>query len=191
MLTKAEISRMLGVLKAGFPSYKPPQDPGEINVQVEVYFRVLQDLELELLDAAAMHIIGTATWFPSPGQIRQVAVELSTNSYGRLSGVEKWGEIKLLVSKYGADNWTKASAEMDEQTRRAIQAIGWRDYCMSDIDDEQSWRARFVEAYNAIWKRADVASIMLPTVADTAKRIQSATQNLAAQLSAPTRKPTN
>jgi hypothetical protein len=70
----------------------------------------------------------------------------------RLLPGEAWGLVKAAVRHYGA---YRKPTFPDENITRAVDILGWQDFCLSGIDEESAWRAHFMRIYESLVKREE------------------------------------
>lgn len=170
------------VLTAAYPNMKTPA------ATIEVYHRALADLDAELCEAAILDCVSKCKFFPTVAELREAAARLAVGADTRKPALEAWGDVRRAVDAYGTHGWDSARDILDAQTADAIHALGWQSFCQSDVDEEMSWRARFVELYDQLGRR-DVRRVqMLPAVRDVQQARLEAMRHLAAQLAAPKEK---
>ena len=64
-----------------------------IGATVDYFFSILGDMPAEVLDAATLHYLSTATWFPTPGNLRESAISLQMLALGVPEPAEAWAEV--------------------------------------------------------------------------------------------------
>lgn len=163
MASKAYLAKCLTLLSAAFPANKI--DPAQQQPMIEIYGIVLEDIPDDVLGQVVSKLCAECRFFPAASEIRSAALEIMRGGpAGRTSALEEWGKVRALVSLYGRDGWSQAKESLTNTGQRAMEALGWWDYCMSDIEDAASWRARFVEAFNAIDHRETAVALQPPSV---------------------------
>jgi hypothetical protein len=90
MATMDEIKRILALLSV-LPNKTLRED--NLEVGLEAYSLVLKDLDFEILQAAAAQYLSTATFFPTPGNLREAALELMLSAQGIPTPAEAWGSL--------------------------------------------------------------------------------------------------
>jgi len=111
----------------------------------------LADIDLPTIEAAIVRLCRNARYFPTVAEIRAESTGIAGVDVGA-EAMAAWGEVKRAVAAYGADGsptWSSLAIAF------AVDAIGWRDYCRSDVDSEASWRARFCDAFRG-YRRAEL-----------------------------------
>lgn len=155
MASKQDIMKILGVISAAYPNFSPSEQT------VEVYWQVLSDIPSDELKAACLHCVSESgrKFAPSVGELRGAVGELRGLSSNLPSSYEAWQEFKRAVthSNYSPD-WSHPLVE------KAAHLIGMREYGHSDVDDEPSWRARFIQCYEQLQERAERENLLLPEV---------------------------
>lgn len=141
-MNQREVSQVLTALKAVWTTHPITEDT------VAVYAASLEDVTGEQGKWAALTWVRTGKFFPTPAELRTLIAERLL----RLAPAEDaWLEVKRAVrdvGSYGAPCWSSPILA------RAMEAIGYREFCMSEMADEPAWRAQFVRFYEAYRDRA-------------------------------------
>lgn len=155
MATKHEVEIIIAKLSAAFPNWKVTA------YTVQVYLEDLQDIDSETLDAA-VRMCRTEpgrAFAPSTGEIRGAVGKLRGMATNLPSSYEAWQEFRrFVVSSNYSPEWSHPLVE------RTAKLIGMREYGHSDVDDEPSWRARFIQCYEQLQERAERENLLLPEV---------------------------
>ncbi len=163
MASRQDVFKTLTFLAALYPRFKLTPETGNS------YALILADIPADLLHQAAVHLGSTNTFFPSAAELRQAVFDLSDRAQGILTAGEAWAEVCEKFgqgfSRYRApDKWTSPVVH------DALRAIGgWRYLC--DSENLTADRARFIQAYQALAKRAQTDRRMLPEVRATVERL--------------------
>lgn len=163
------VADIMELLERLYPKWK--LEPENIGA----YALILHDIPADLLRAAALQVASQSREFPpSAGTIRTAAFELAERANGVPSAYEAWQQVKSnLDGRYA----------MHPLALKAINALGGlRAFGMSEMDDEPSWRARFISAYESYLRRAQDDARMLPEVREVVGQL--AASNPAARVSA-------
>lgn len=97
MATREEIEIVVGMM-AYLPNH-PLKNGGDAAALVDRFFWVLSDLPVEILRAASVQYLSEATFFPTPGQLRERAMDLQMLALGLPSPAEAWGQV-LAAPRY-------------------------------------------------------------------------------------------
>ena len=161
MINRPEFAAVMAMIEAGYPRWVPKKDT------VSVYYEVLGDLPLDLLQAAVLQWISSdSPWPPSPGQLRAAAFKLIEHTERRLTAGEAWKEALDKIDYYKPP---KPEDFTDPLVFEALESIGGnRRLCMSREDSLTSSRARFIQAYEALRGRERTETRMLPRVRELA-----------------------
>lgn len=156
---KQEIFKTLAFLAALYPKF-------ELEKQtVQAYTEILADIPAETLRAAAKELGSSATFFPAAAELRQAAFDLMEQAQGIPSAYEAWEQVLR--------QFQGRRQELHPLALRAINQIGGLGaFGASQIDQEASWRARFVSAYEALVDQERTQARRLPDVAETVKRLE-------------------
>lgn len=159
MATKAEIRRVLVTVAAAYPR------SALTKATIEVWCRILADLPVRAVEAAALLYLGQAhEFFPFPGQIRQTAFDLLELGQ-ELTAPEAWAEVRAEISRVGCYDAPRFSSPV---VGKAVESVGgWKYLCLSEepVPD----RARFYQAFETLSRRARDERRMLPEVRELAK----------------------
>jgi hypothetical protein len=156
-----QIAKTLGYLAMLYPSFKLEKPI------IDAYLTILRDLPANQVQQAAEHL-GTQAraFFPSAGEIRQAVFELHEAAEEIPSSYEAWGQVKGTVPGY------------HPLTKKALDSLGGqRAWGQSNIDDEMSWRARFISAYEVLLRRERDQQRMLPGVRDYVEQLKAGKVN--------------
>ena len=108
MTTIIEISRLILPMK-----YYPNSPITDINVEVVIgsFFETLNDLSFETVEAAVRQYQSTETFFPTPGKLREIAMDLQMLAMGVPTASEAWGMV-LTAEKHVPSVWCEVGAEL-------------------------------------------------------------------------------
>jgi hypothetical protein len=161
-----------------------PRDGERVSdLTLEVYARVLADIPDDLLQAAIVQMLASATFYPKPAEIRRMAASLRWPE--EITGLEAWGRLGAYMRDWPAGGRFVGDRHVDppalpERTQRAVAAIGGLSY-LRYSENVMADRARFCEVYDALSRREREHAQMLPEVRAVVERLQAAP---AAQLEA-------
>ena len=150
-----QTAKILGGLAILYPRFNLTRET------IHAYHRILGDLPVDLLDAAALEIGRNNTFFPAAAELRKAAFNLTRVADGTLNAQDAWAMVK---KAFGAIGHTGGMPDhFPPIVKKAVEGIGgWRSLCMSEND--MSDRARFVESFNAYSAREQNMTEMLPQV---------------------------
>ena len=156
MASSETVTRMFGLLTANWPTYAWNE------ATVAVYEECLSDLPDEVLEAATLSCIGSATFFPKIGELRGAAFDIVLTNEGLPSVLEAWQDVKRNVkASVSHRSWSHPFVE------QAINMLGGlKEFGFSEVEMEASWRAQFIRAYETLTKRQRDDALMLPRVRD-------------------------
>ncbi len=142
-----------------YPTYGETTDPD----QVKLYFRLLEDLDENVLSRALAQAAKECTAFPTPAHIRKIA-ERFEESAGDIEAERALAALDKLVSEWGAERlpvfrgldpktgeprW-KRFPELEPRTQHALNAVGgWKRYVSREEREAAFVRRDFLAAYRA------------------------------------------
>lgn len=117
--------------------------------QAEVYFDLLGDLPLPVLQAAARRAVLESQYptLPPVGVLRRLAVE-AADAEPVKDAQEAVDLVRRAVSRYGYNRVGEALATLPPVVSKAVEAFGWRRLCYS-TDGAIIW-AQFRDSYEAL-----------------------------------------
>lgn len=152
MASKKLIGQMFSLLTAQWPKEQAS------GLTLRVYEMVLTDVPDDILQAAVVQLLSQATFRPTAAEVRRAAFEIMRGQ--ETSAIEAWGEVKRMVHKLKTQQEWSCPLIL-----KALDCIGGLSaFAFSQTDDEASWRARFIEAYNVLAERERKDALMLPEV---------------------------
>lgn len=174
MTTLAEVARILGGLAVLYPRYTLTE------ATITAYHRILEDLPVELLDAAAAHLGAESTFFPAAAELRKAAFALLEQAQAVPSAWDAWEEV---MKSFGPCGRYRAPQWRHPLIGRAVDAIGGY-VALCDSTNTPADRARFIQAYEALLRRAQDELRMLPRVRRLVQQIGQ-THDVGGLLTAP------
>jgi len=146
-MTRQEFGKFYGYVTAAVNDTNPSK------ARVEVYWDALNDLPFDVAMVAAKKIMATLEnpFLPMPAKFRKVAAELTQPRI--LTAGEAYEKVLRAIRGYGSYREQDALDSLDELTRKAVQAVGWKSLCLSEEPDIV--RAQFRKAYEAMQVRAE------------------------------------
>jgi len=171
VIDSAQFAKIIAMIAALYPrQFKADR------LTIDAYYSILNDLPVDLLKAAVLHICGEGReWPPPAGVIRSTAFSLIEHNEGAITAGEAWQEARRILgdpSRYypgivapGADDFS------DPAVYDTIQAIGAMDIARGSNDMIHTTRARFMDTFKTIKGRQRTSRTMLPVVRETMGRI--------------------
>lgn len=126
-MTKSEVTVLLAGISATHPNLKVDN----VKPMVEAWHSLIGDMDYELAKQAVVIILRSDKYptFPTPGAIRQVAINLS---FRLPSEDETMGEILDAVHHYGYTGENKGLATLSPISRQVSTSLGWDYMCSSE-----------------------------------------------------------
>ncbi len=153
-MTPSETSDLMAQLMRMYP--REQVEPSRLRM----YCELLADLEIETAMAALRRVVAKSEWFPSVAAIRGECAIAALDAYPEPELA--WGEVLSEIRRVGMN---REPAFANPHTAAAVDAMGWRDLCLSSEGDV-AVRAQFREAYRASRDRA-MNDARVPAVART------------------------
>lgn len=161
MATPDDVSHLMLIMSAVYPSYT-------LETQtIEIYTRLLADIPIDALDAAAKDIMTTSNFFPSVAEWRRAALALVFGLDQIPNEYEAWSEV---VDR--CNDWHPEYS--DPLTSEVAALFERRD--IADPEKREYIRAAFIKAYCALRDRQIRDACRLPDVTRTAETMLEAGQ---------------
>lgn len=141
-MTKIEVAKLVAIVLGAWPSAHVTSKTST------VYESALADLEYVTAQLAIDRLIKTARFLPSIAEIREMELEVRMGPQ-RLGG-EAWGDVVAAIRRIGA--YHPPPIFEDPCVAECVRLMSWRALCLGE--NEAADRARFVELYNGLQKRA-------------------------------------
>ena len=143
-MTDQEFETVALAIKAAYPNSNILPD----KYAMKVWYRMLGDLESDVVENAVCEHIGTSPFPPSIAEIREKCT-------ARLSPMvtdwgEAWEEVQRAIRKYGRYREEEALASMTRMTEVAVRRMGFQNLCSSD--NPVADRAHFQRMYEGMLK---------------------------------------
>lgn len=123
---------------------------------MELWFRQLEDLPANVIEAAVKYWVVTNKWSPSIADLREKAAEIMTGI--RPDWGEAWESVLRSITRFGMFREKEALDSLDPLTRECVNRIGFQNICMSENVAVE--RAHFRDIYTQVYsKRLDDARI--------------------------------
>lgn len=137
-MTGAETTRFLGAIKHAFPGrFEVPDEPGALGGMIRIWTRMLSDVSVAEATSALEEILSAAKHPPSIGEIREVIARRRVNAPDL---GEAWEEVRKAIQRVGH---TKTPRWSSPVIAAAVESFGWKELCMSRVEDEAATRAHF------------------------------------------------
>lgn len=169
--TLPQLAKILGTVMLSFPAFSKKMTGPERKAMFRAYHEILGDLDAETLLKVAQSLTGTATFYPSAGELRRAYFDLTDTASNIPDAYQAWAEVKALFRRgYSMRRPPTAESVTHPRVLAALDGIGgWRSLCVSvnDVAD----RARYVEAYKTFTKRDQYRERMLPGTMEVARQL--------------------
>jgi len=132
-MTPSESTRLVGMLKAGFPRQQLEQDT------IALYAAFLADIDREPGEEAVRTAIATLKFFPTIAEIRDLAARKSVSLPDSTAA---WSEVMRAfgsVGRYREPRFSHIAID------RVVGAMGWQSMC--DSENVEATRAHFLRLY--------------------------------------------
>lgn len=125
-MTRKEFTVLCKGMKAVYPqpTFLPDADA------YKVWYRLLEDLDYTVAQAAVQKYMLTNKFPPSVADIRECAVLVRTGDKKTWS--EGWEEVMKAIRNFGSYREEEALESMSEITRKAVKKLGFRNICLSE-----------------------------------------------------------
>ena len=151
MQNEAEISELVGLMSAAYPGAKVS------DATVEVYVAMLKDIPLDILTASVQQCMAESEFLPTVAKVRDKALALTAPIAP--APLEAWGIVLKAIGVYG---FYRTPEFADPIITKAVDCIGWRNICCTEMDNQGVDRAHFSRVYEGLLRQAENDRRMLP-----------------------------
>ena len=119
--------------------------------RTQVYWDLLNDLDFNVAMAAGKKVLATLEnpFLPMPAVFRSMALDVTGQKAA--TAADAYTEVLRAIRNFGSYKQKEALESFSELTRKAVEAIGWKELCLSEEPDVI--RGQFRMAYEALEKR--------------------------------------
>lgn len=144
-MTKIEFAKIAAAIRAYYPQ-------GNIlpnEAAAELWFRQLADIPYETAVVAMNKWVSVNKWPPSIADIREAALEVSTDAIPDWS--EAWETVLNAIRRFGPYRQAEAMESLDDMTRTVVMRLGFMTLCSSE--NIAADRANFRTIYQVVAER--------------------------------------
>lgn len=119
--------------------------------RTQVYWDALNDLHFDVAMLSAKKVIATLEnpFLPMPAVFRGVAAQITGQNIP--AAPDAYAEVLRAIRNFGSYRQEEGLASLSPLTRKAVEAIGWKELCLCEEPDVI--RGQFRMAYEALEKR--------------------------------------
>lgn len=167
MATLKEINHIMGVMVHAYPRYELSEET------IKLYARLMADIPVDVLEAAAQQIMVEQTFFPTAAEWRNKAIEIMGGTRGIPSAIEAYSEIT-----HARVDHQETTGEQDENglwiirtvshqwthplVKQAAELIGWPS--TFPTDNPMADRSQLFKVYESLLNQALSDVRILPGV---------------------------
>lgn len=163
-MNKQEFSKWAMALK----TYYPREQILPNQQAMELWFNALNDLSMDVAEAALMKWVATNKWSPTIAEIRETATGVKHGAKKDWS--EAWADVRTAIAKFGMYRPGEALESLEPVTREAVRRLGFYNLCVSE--NEISDRARFKEIYEGLADGEHIQQLLPIGLKDVIAKIQ-------------------
>ncbi len=157
-MNEREVAQLMLIAATRWPrQWVAPTNNDDLNVMMLCWMDTLGDLDASLVRAVMAS--WTSEWPPNLGQIRQKALEIVISMVDT-STAPSWGDAweELVeachrVGSYGTPTWSHPCVA------KAVDIIGYKEFCLSDVNSMTTWRSQFRDIYQVVVKEFQQQSL--------------------------------
>lgn len=153
-MTKGEFISLVAVIK----NFYPRDNILPTNEALDCWYGAIGDIDYKDAKTAVMRHVQTNKFPPTVADIRQQTIKISGKD-ATFDWSDGWHKVKRAISLYGMYDEPGAMKFFDENTKNAVNRMGWESICMSE--NEEVCRAQFRMIYEQVTRVAREES-MLP-----------------------------
>lgn len=141
-------------------NYRNWPERGKETATIDLWSMMLQDIPLDVAQAAVMAHMSQSAFPPTVADIRSAAEKITAPN--RLEAIEAWDLIVQAIRKYGYYREADAMASLPPEVADMARRFTWEALCTSDNVD--TLRAQFRMAWETQSKRQREDRLIAPAV---------------------------
>lgn len=165
-MKRTEVIKLIGLCSVNYRNW-PEKDKEALTISL--WLKMLEDTPYFIAEAAIEKYIAESVYPPTIADVRSRISDMKL--VREKTSIEGWGDVMQAIRKFGSYNEGKAMQSLGGVTRKVVEAIGFRNLCLSE--NEMADRAHFLKVYEVMAKRERDDSLMLQSTKDTMFRIQN------------------
>lgn len=163
-MTKQEFAQFAMALR----TYYPREQILPNQQAMELWYRELQDIPMDVAEATLRKWVSTNKWSPSIAEIRENASCVKDGD--PLTWGESWERALTAIRRFGSYRPREALDSLDPLTRKCVESIGFRELCMSE--NITADRANYRMIFDTMAKREQAHKQLALPLQETIARIQ-------------------
>ena len=124
----------------------------ELRMRVETWHHALKEYPFELVFNAAIQAVKESNQVTLHDVSKLISESLQDEN-AKISAVEAWRMTLESVSLFGYMREVDALNSLPDSVANAARAIGWRHICLGDTNGQNTLRAHFIKAFEAMQNR--------------------------------------
>lgn len=161
--------REFAILAAAMKTYYPKENGLLPNQQaMDLWYRELQDIPMEVAETALRKWVSTNKWSPSIAELREAAADVQNGEMP--DWTEGWEQVCFVLRRYGYYNPKEGIAALDPITRECVKRLGYNNLCLSE--NPAADRANFRQCFETLARREQARRQLSLPVRQTIQRLQ-------------------
>ena len=146
-MNKAEMTKILMIIKMTYPRYYISTNENEINLQVDIWHELFKDDPYKLVEQAIKALMCTLKFPPTVADVKE-KIALITQLPG-MSEMEAWGKVKGAMSSYHSQECFDGLAPILQRIVGSPSQL--REWAVMDTDTVNSVvQSNFMRSYKAL-----------------------------------------
>lgn len=161
MVYKKDVVKIFAILSAAYPKFESLnilKSPDLAETTIELWHKMLGDMDYRVIEAAIQKHILESPFPPSIADVRKSAIEVMTPLNEQLDAATAWGEVEKAVRNFGYYREQEALGSMSPRTARVVKYMNWQEICTSD--KLGVIRGQFINMYGQIEQRENKQNLL-------------------------------
>ncbi|MBO5863514.1 MAG: hypothetical protein J6Q59_04515 [Paludibacteraceae bacterium] len=122
-MMKADVARLVALVKAAYPNYDKFKDPEEVKATVNLWALMFADDDARIVGLAVQKHMATNKWPPSVAELREIMLEIQHPEL--VPPDTAWLAVSDLLYSVGQFNHGDLYEQFPALIARALESIGW------------------------------------------------------------------
>lgn len=145
-MNKQELKRLTTSIKVAYPSFTAFDDMQTQAIAVEMWLRMLSDIDYSVAMLALEKHVATNKYPPTIADIRGYSLKVSSDNMIPTSS-EAWGQVLTAIRNHGMYDGIGALESMHPLVAGVVKRFGWKEICTSENIDVI--RGQFAKQYES------------------------------------------
>jgi hypothetical protein len=148
-MTQKEMGQLITVMSGVWANFS-----GADTEKIKTWHMIIGDIEFNVAKIAIMKLANTNTFAPSPAEIRNAVLEITTPSEKSKTAQEAWSDVMRIVKSnsynYNSEKCKNEIKALGIKIERCVEYIGYSQLWNGNLENVPFIEKRFREFYDSL-----------------------------------------